>query len=94
MGTVVKVWSDEEVSELRSGHWAAMLDAQEGGTVAYLRFESQWDRAEWVCAHRALRIVFPAHSVPLSLLLDRQAWSEKVVNLSAKRKAKVLFANH
>jgi hypothetical protein len=39
-------------------------------------------------------ISFPATKPASSLLLDRQAWSEKVVNLSAKRKAKVLFANH
>lgn len=88
---MVKVWSDEEVRELRSGYWAVMLDSQGGGASGYLRFTTEQSRREWVSGH-SLRLPILADSVPLSLLLDREAWSEKVVNLSAKRKATVLFA--
>jgi hypothetical protein len=93
---MVKVWSHEEVRELQSGYWAVLLRGDiglVGGVRGYLRFTSQEERDEWVFDH-VDRLSFPATSLPLSLLLDRQAWSEKVVNLSAKRKAKVLFANH
>jgi hypothetical protein len=93
MDTVVKVWSDEEVKELRSGHWAAMIDEQEGGTVAYLRFESFEDRHEWLTMGTD-RIPFPAYHVPLSLLLDREAWKELQVHLPSKRNVSFLFANH
>jgi hypothetical protein len=93
MDTVVKVRSDEEVRVLRSGHWAAMLDPEYRGTVAYVRFDSYSDREEWLTMGTD-RIVFPAHCVPLSLLLDREAWKELQVHLPSNRNVSFLFANH